>query len=214
MKLSYGQDESIPRYGLVKRILYFTSWMKFFLKGCALLCCRVILHILMVGILYKCMNYFWYYRGRSGLSYWFITNSQESVKAQCSRFLGATICFHRQKWCLSFVLSIYYFWDTYPVIFLDLTICFSFLWTGKKSRHLAEKSLKEINSYARFILFFFIGYASDRQESGRVVLPLNVLALKWFQLSAFDISRKGCMDLDGSGLRIETTDKQLLFLFT
>ena len=38
--------------------------------------------------------------------------------------------------------------------------------------------LKEINSYARFILFFFIGYASDRQESGRVVLPLNVLALK------------------------------------
>lgn len=47
-----------------------------------------------------------------------------------------------------------------------------------KSRHLAEKSLKEINSYARFILFFFIGYASDRQESGRVVLPLNVLALK------------------------------------
>lgn len=48
----------------------------------------------------------------------------------------------------------------------------------KKSRYLAEKSLKEINSYARFILFFFIGYAPDRQEPGRVVLPLNVLALK------------------------------------
>lgn len=55
---------------------------------------------------------------------------------------------------------------------------FLFMNWEKKSRHLAEKSLKEINSYARFILFFFIGYASDRQESGRVVLPLNVLALK------------------------------------
>ena len=48
----------------------------------------------------------------------------------------------------------------------------------EKSRHLAEKSLKEINSYARFILFFFIGYASDRARVRTCCLALKCACLE------------------------------------